>query len=66
MILKRRHFRNADGKRMCAELHQWFAEHGLDYRQFLLHGIDADIIRATGDARAEQVIAYAEAEHGQK
>lgn len=34
----------------------WFNAYGLDFRHFIRHGIDADVLLATGDALAEQVI----------
>lgn len=38
----------------------WFRRHGLDWQDFLAHGIDADRLRATGDALIEPVIRAAE------
>lgn len=34
----------------------WFAAYGLDFRDFIRNGIDAEVLLATGDALAEQVI----------
>ena len=38
----------------------WFRRHGLDWQEFLDHGIDADRLRATGDALIDPVIREAE------
>ena len=38
----------------------WFRRHGLDWQEFLDHGIDADRLRATGDALVDPVIREAE------
>jgi len=34
----------------------WFGEYDLDFRDFLKNGIDADVLLATGDAMAVQVV----------
>ena len=34
----------------------WFHSYGLDFRDFLKHGIDAETFLATGDALAQQVV----------
>lgn len=39
----------------------WFARQGLDFRAFLREGCDADTLLATGDAMAQRVVSYAEA-----
>jgi len=36
----------------------WFERHGLDFRTFLLEGIDAETFLATGDQRAETVVQH--------
>ena len=47
--------------RYClAGVRPWFRRHGLDWQDFLAHGIDADRLRATGDALVEPVIRIAE------
>ena len=47
--------------RYCrAGVRPWFQRHGLDWQDFLDHGIAADRLRATGDALVEPVIAAAE------
>ena len=38
----------------------WFQRHGLDWVDFLRHGIDADILRATGDGLALSRVEHAE------
>ena len=38
----------------------WFRRHGLGWQEFLDHGIDADRLRATGDAFVDPVIREAE------
>lgn len=42
---------------------KFFARHGLDFRDFLTHGIDADVLVKTGDAQALRVVGVA---RGQK
>lgn len=39
---------------------EWFARQGLDWRAFVRHGIDADILRGTGDGLAIAVAGWAE------
>lgn len=42
----------------CARgIRRWFDGHQLDFQSFLKNGIDADVLLATGDALAEQVVA---------
>lgn len=43
-----------------AGVRPWFRRHGLDWQAFLNSGIDADRLRATGDALVEPVITIAE------
>ena len=46
--------------RYClAGVRPWFRRHGLDWQDFLTHGIDADRLRATNDALVEPVIQVA-------
>ena len=48
--------------RYCrAGVRPWFRRHGLDWQGFLDIGIDAAVLRATGDTLVEPVIAAAEA-----
>ena len=47
--------------RYClAGVRPWFRRHGLSWQDFLDHGIEAERLRATGDALVEPVIAAAE------
>jgi hypothetical protein len=48
--------------RYClAGVRPWFRRHGLEWQAFLDSGIEADTLRATGDALVEPVIRQAEA-----
>ena len=48
--------------RYClAGVRPWFRRHGLDWQDFLDHGIAAERLTATGDALVEPVIRAAEA-----
>ena len=48
--------------RYClAGVRPWFRRHGLDWQAFLDGGIEAETLRATGDALVEPVILQAEA-----
>ena len=47
--------------RYClAGVRPWFQRHRLSWQDFLVHGIEAERLRATGDALVEPVIAAAE------
>ena len=47
--------------RYClAGVRPWFRRHGLDWQAFLDSGIEANTLRATGDALVEPVIRQAE------
>jgi len=47
--------------RYClAGVRPWFRRHGFDWQDFLDSGIEADTLRATGDALVEPVILQAE------
>lgn len=47
--------------RMCSRgARQFFERHGLDWSRFLREGIDAEAVRATGDAMALKVVEVAE------
>jgi hypothetical protein len=45
----------------------WFQRHGLDWSEFVRHGIDAEQLVATGDGMALKLVEHArqEDEHGQ-
>jgi len=46
--------------RYClAGVRPWFQRHGLNWQDFLAHGIDADQLRATNEALVEPVIQIA-------
>ena len=49
-----------DARYCLAGVRPWFRRHGLDWQDFLAHGIEADRLRATGDALVEPVIRIAE------
>lgn len=42
----------------------WFAQHGLDWKDFVKNGIELDTLRAIDDLAARKVVAAAEAEYG--
>jgi hypothetical protein len=42
--------------KVCPMARVWFAKHGLDWRDFVRNGIDADKLTATGDAIALRVV----------
>lgn len=44
-------------------LREWFARSGLDWPDFLRHGIAADRLRGIGDAMVDRAIARAEREN---
>lgn len=51
--------------RYClAGVRPWFRRHGFDWQAFLDHGIEAEALRATGDALVDPVIAQAEMRAG--
>lgn len=57
VIVRMRHIREA---RMCSSgARAFFERHGLDWVQFLKHGIEADKIASTGDAMALAVVEVA-------
>jgi len=49
-----------DARYCLAGVRPWFRRHGLDWQAFLDSGIEADRLRATGDALVEPVITIAE------
>lgn len=58
------HFRQA---RYCMKgSRTWFRRHGIDWNGFLINGVPASVLLATGDAMAEKPVAFAreEAAHG--
>jgi hypothetical protein len=49
-----------DARYCLAGVRPWFRRHGFEWQDFLAHGIEADCLRATGDALVEPVIRIAE------
>ena len=57
MIVRISHVRKA---RLCNRgAREWFARYGLDWQEFLDHGIDAEKLTATGDPYALRVVEVA-------
>ena len=52
-----------DARYCLAGVRPWFRRNGFAWSEFLAHGIEADRLRATGDALVEPVIRSAEARH---
>ena len=53
--------RDVRAARYClAGVRPWFRRHGLDWQGFLDTGVDAEVLRATGDGLVEPVIRAAE------
>jgi hypothetical protein len=48
-----------DARYCLAGVRPWFHRHGLNWQDFLAHGIDADQLRATNDALVDPVIQIA-------
>jgi hypothetical protein len=42
----------------------WFERHGLDWRAFVRHGVDAGVLKATGDPMAQAVVDHASKQLG--
>lgn len=62
MIVRVHHIRAA---RLCMRgARNWFAQHGLDWNDFLTNGLPADAVRALNDPFADRTLAAAEAENG--
>ena len=49
-----------DARYCLAGVRPWFRRHGFDWQDFLVHGIQVDRLRATGDALVDPVIRIAE------
>lgn len=45
-------------------MRSWFKREGLDWGDFLKHGIDAEVLRKFENAMVDRAIAYAEKEAG--
>lgn len=41
---------------ICVEARLWFQRRGLDWKDFVRNGIDAETLLATGDAQAARVV----------
>ena len=55
--IRMQHVRQAN---MCSRgAREFFARHGLDWQKFLSEGLDSDIIEATDDAMAIEVVKVA-------
>lgn len=60
MIVTHRHTRELG---YCNRgLRQWFAREGLDWADFLQHGIAAELLQAKDNAMADKAIAHAQGE----
>jgi hypothetical protein len=58
VIVRMVHIRQA---KMCSNgTRDFFNRHGLDWQEFLKEGVDAEKLRATGDAMALKVVKVAE------
>ena len=53
-----------DARYCLAGVRPWFRRHGFAWSEFLAHGIEADRLRATGDALVDPVIRIAETREG--
>ena len=42
----------------------WFDRHGLSMREFVHHGIDEEVLLATGDGMAEALVRWAHESNG--
>jgi hypothetical protein len=51
---------------VCSDAAKWFESNGMSWREFVLHGIAASRIEATGNAIALRVVAEARARAGVK
>lgn len=57
VLVKMEHVREA---KMCSRgARAFFERHGLDWNTFLSEGLPAEVIEATGDAMAQQVVEVA-------
>lgn len=60
-IVRMSHIRQAN---LCSGgTRQWFVNHGFDWTSFLVDGIDAELLLATGDALAFRVVKIAKDEN---
>ena len=65
MIVTYRHYRtipSRGGVGYCRRKGQeWFDRHGLDFRDFVQHGLDESVLLATGDGMARHLVEWARA-----
>ena len=66
MIVTARHLFTSPGyskrRGFCrGKSREWFRAHGLDWRDFVRHGIAAETLEATGDGLALALVAWARA-----
>lgn len=45
---------------------EWFARHGLSWREFLQQGVDSETLVATGDALAVHLVEWAQTQEVQR
>lgn len=64
MIIVRSHLNELG---YCARgARRWFERMGLDWSAFVMHGIDADVLLATGDAMAMRLVEHVREKHGKQ
>lgn len=64
MIIVRSHL---DELGYCARgARRWFASMGLDWADFVMRGIDAEILLATGDAMAMRLVEHVREKYGKQ
>lgn len=69
ILLHMRHIRQAgnDSRGYCSRgTRAWCERYNINYTQFLLHGINVEIIESIGDAFAIEVCQIARAEHAKQ
>lgn len=63
MIVTYRHYRTIPSRRGIGYCRgkgaEWFARHGLDFRDFVRNGIDEQQLLATGDGMALRLVEWA-------
>lgn len=66
LIVKVKHARMVPTPQPCGYcvpgMQEFFARHNLDFKSFCRHGIDAEVLIATGDAMALEVVKIAKRE----